>query len=91
MYASLCDFACIALLYPFILGFCLSVDFSFSRIVFIVVIIGGFLYWFGCSLLSFFLFFLFYYFLISVFLIIFFILLTFLKFYLLFLFFSLFF
>ena len=43
MYASLCDFVCIALLLPFARGFCLSV-------------FGGFVFWVGCSLLSFFLF-----------------------------------
>ena len=58
VYASLCDFVCIALLLPFILGVCGSVFFVcfFFLVEFLaLVIIGGFLFWFGCSLLSFFL------------------------------------
>ena len=61
MYASLCDFVCIASsAFTFVLGFCLSVFllcFVFS-IVLVLVIIAGFLFWFGFSLLSFFPFFL---------------------------------
>ena len=56
MYASLCDFVCIALLLPFVRGFCLS---GFLFVCFLVflshVIIGGFVFGSGCSLLSFFL------------------------------------
>ena len=64
VYASLCDFVCIVLLLPFVLGFRLSVCFLcvFVCIVFTLVIIGRF--WFGCSLLSFFYYFLFFLFLI---------------------------
>ena len=54
VYASVCDFVCIALLLPFVLGFCLSVFFLVYFLV--LVMIGGFVFWFGCSLLSFFLF-----------------------------------
>ena len=54
MYASLCDFVCIDLFLPFVLGFCLS-DFSLFLVQFLVLVItGGFVFWFGCSLLSFF-------------------------------------
>ena len=68
VYASLCDFVCIALLLPFVLGFSLSFFFYYS---FSALIIGGFVFWFGCSLLSFFLsFFFLYYVLIFLFLII---------------------
>ena len=51
MYASVCDFVCIALLLPFVLGFCLSGFFCcfFFSIVLALVIIGGFVFWFGCS------------------------------------------
>ena len=35
MYASLCDFVCIALLLPFVLGFCLSGFFLFVSFLFI--------------------------------------------------------
>ena len=59
MYAFLCDFVCIALLLPFVLGFCLSVFvFVFLVQILELVIIGGLIFCFGCSLLSFFLFFL---------------------------------
>ena len=34
MYASLCDFVCIGLLLPFVLGFCLSVFWVFFSIAF---------------------------------------------------------
>ena len=47
VYASLCDFVCIALLLPFVLGFCLS--FFFFVYVLALVTIGGFVFWFGCS------------------------------------------
>ena len=56
-------FVCIALLLPFFLGFCLSVllllffAFVFFLVYFLaLVIIGGFVFWFGCSLLPFFFF-----------------------------------
>ena len=67
MYASVCDFVCIALLLACVLGFCLSVFwFFFFLVLFLaVVIIAGFVFWFGCSLLSFFLSFLFLYFFIT--------------------------
>ena len=56
MYASLCDFVCIALLLPFVLGFCLSVFlFLFFNIVFSACYHWWICFWFGCSLLSFFL------------------------------------
>ena len=51
MDASLCDFVCIALLLPFVLGFCLSPPFFFCMFL-VLVIIGEFASWFGCSLLS---------------------------------------
>ena len=51
MYASLCDFVCIALLLPFVLGFCLS-SFCLFNIVLVLVTTGRFAFWFGCSLLS---------------------------------------
>ena len=38
VYATVCDFVCIALLLPFVLGFCLSV-FSFSFFIFFLIII----------------------------------------------------
>ena len=46
MYASVCDFVCIALLLPFVLGFCLSVFcFCFFLVKFLaLVIIGGFVF-----------------------------------------------
>ena len=51
-FSLLCDFVCIALLLPFVLGFCLS---FFLLLYFLaLVIIGGFVYWLGCPLLSFF-------------------------------------
>ena len=56
MYASLCDFLCKALLLPFVQGPCLTIFFFFVQFL-VLVIIGGFLFWFGCSLLSFFSFF----------------------------------
>ena len=57
VYVSVCDFICIASLLPFVLGFCLSVFFVF---VFFSILFSncyhcGFVFWFGCSLLSFFL------------------------------------
>ena len=56
LYASLCDFGCIALLLPFVRGFFLSGFFFFFSVYFsALVITGGFISWFGCSLLSFFL------------------------------------
>ena len=68
VYASLCDFVCIDLFLPFVLGFCLS-DFSLFLVQFLVLVItGGFVFWFGCSLL---------YFPLSFFIIIFFILIFF--------------
>ena len=55
VYASVCDFVCIALLLPFLLGFCLSVFVFLFLGVFIVwflalVIIGGFVFCFAGSL-----------------------------------------
>ena len=40
VYASVCDFVCIALLLPFVLGFCLSVVFLFYylKIFFLIII-----------------------------------------------------
>ena len=35
VYASVCDFGCIALLLPFVLGFCLSVFFLFLFVFFL--------------------------------------------------------
>ena len=56
VYASMCDFVCIALLLPFVLGFCLSVSFFFS------IVFGTCYHWWICVLVwllsSFFLFFL---------------------------------
>ena len=66
VYASLCDFVCKALLLPFVPGFCESVFFFIFVYILVLVIIGGLVFWCGCSLLSFF-----YYFLIFLFLIIF--------------------
>ena len=68
MYASfLCDFVCIALFLPFVLGsdclVFLLLFFVFLVCFLVLVIIGGFVHWFGCSLLFFFLS-CFYYFLI---------------------------
>ena len=59
VYASVCNFVCITLLLKFVLGYCLP---FFVVVVFFLwflglVIIGGFVFWFGCSLLSLFLFF----------------------------------
>ena len=69
MYMLLCVIFCIALLSPFVLGFCLSVYLFIFLVYFLVLVITvGFVFWFGCSLLSFFFFF--YYFLILLFLII---------------------
>ena len=65
MYAPLCDFVSIALLLPFVLGFCLLG--FFLSILFVLVIIGGFVFSFGCSLLSSFFFLLFNYILIFLF------------------------
>ena len=55
-YASVCDFVRIVLLLPFVLGFSQSFFFLFSFLVYlsVLVIIGGFVFWFSCSLLSFF-------------------------------------
>ena len=55
MYASLCHFVCIALLLPFVLSGFFLVFFVFLVQFLVLVIIGGFDFWFGCSLLSFFL------------------------------------
>ena len=61
LYASVCNFVYIALLLPYVLGFCLSVFFFVYFVgVFLIqflalVVIGGFVFWFSCSLLSFFL------------------------------------
>ena len=61
VYASWCDFVCIDLLLPFVLGFCLSICFVFILVQFLVLLVNGeFVFWFGCSLLSFFLLFLFF-------------------------------
>ena len=54
MYASVCDFVSIGLLLPFVLGFCPFFCFFCFCIVLALVIIGGFVFWFGWSLLSFF-------------------------------------
>ena len=55
MYASVCDFGCIALLLPFVLGFCLSVFWGVFLVQFLVLgIIGGFVFWLGSSLILFF-------------------------------------
>ena len=71
VYASVCDFVCVALLLPFVLGLWLSIlvlfcfFLCFFRIVFSDFIFGGCFFWFGCSLLSlFFLLFLIFLFLI---------------------------
>ena len=57
MYGSLCDFVCIALLLPFVLGSVCPFFCIFFLIQFLaLVIIGGFVFWVGCSLLSFFFF-----------------------------------
>ena len=58
VYVSVCDFVCIVLLLPFVLGFCLSVFVVVLVVVVLVefltpIIIGGFVFCFGCSLLSF--------------------------------------
>ena len=45
MYASLCDFPCIALLLPFVLGFCLSVIFFFS------IVFSACYHWWICFLI----------------------------------------
>ena len=58
VYASVCAFDCIALLLPFVLRICLSGFLFFSVYFLALVIIGVFVFWFGCSLLSYFLFFL---------------------------------
>ena len=55
----MCDFVCIVLLLPFVLGFCLSVFFfvclfCFFSIVFRICYHWWICFWFGCSLLSFF-------------------------------------
>ena len=58
LYVSVCDFVCIALFLLLVLGFQPSVLFFF--VLFFLVwflglfIIGGCVFWFGCSLLSFF-------------------------------------
>ena len=70
VYASLCDFVCIALLIIFVLGFCLSVCLFFLVKFVALVIIGGFVFWFGGSLLSFFNYFLIFKYLIIVFILI---------------------
>ena len=85
VHASLGDCVCIVLPSQFVLGFCLSVLllFCFVSLQFSeLVIIGGFVLWFGCSLLSFFLFFFFLllYFLITLFYYCFFFLSSFLPF-----------
>ena len=38
VYASVCDFVCIALLLPFVPGFCLSVFFFIKKIFFLILI-----------------------------------------------------
>ena len=50
--ASLCDFVCIGFLLSFVLGFGLSVFFLVYFVA--LVIIGGFVHWFGGYLLLFF-------------------------------------
>ena len=53
VYASVCNFVCIALLLPFVLELCLPILF-FSLVQFLaLLIIGEFLYWIDCSLLYF--------------------------------------
>ena len=60
MYASLCDFVCIALLSPFVLGFCLSVFCLFVWLVFYTIVLRACYHWWICFLVwllsSFFLF-----------------------------------
>ena len=60
VYASLCDFVCIALLLPFVLGFCLFV--IFVCLGFFSTVFSAGYYWWICFLVwllsSFFLFFL---------------------------------
>ena len=52
--ASVCDFVCIALLLPFVLGsvcqYFSFVLFCFILVYFLALVnIGGFVFWFGCS------------------------------------------
>ena len=72
VYASLCDFVCITLLFPYVLGFCLSA-FLFSFLLFFSIVFSACNHWWICFLFwllsSFFLFS--YYFLTCLFLIIF--------------------
>ena len=42
VYVSLCDFVCLGVLLPFVLGFCLSPFFFFFRFLFLVVVV---LFW----------------------------------------------
>ena len=65
MYASVCDFVCIALLLPFVLGFCLRFFFLLSKIFFLIIIfyfnnfiLFYFILFYFILFLSFFLFFL---------------------------------
>ena len=61
MYSSLCDFVCIALLLPFVLGFCLH----FTYLYFLSIVFSACCHWWICFLVwllsSFFLFFSFFY------------------------------
>ena len=45
-YASVCDFLCIALLSPFVLGFCLSVSF----LLFFCIVFSACYHWWICFL-----------------------------------------
>ena len=45
VFASLCDFVCIALLSPFVLGFCLSVLFYF---IFLTIVFSACYHWWIC-------------------------------------------
>ena len=60
VYASVCDFVCIALLLPFVLGFCLSIFFLLLKKLFFLIIIFYFnnliLFYFIFFFLSFFFF-----------------------------------
>ena len=56
MHASLCDLVCIALLLPLVLGSVSPFLFFFLLIVFSTCDHWCFVFWFGCCLLSFFLF-----------------------------------
>ena len=50
VYASLCDFVCIALLLPFVLGFCLSGLFLFWFWGFFSIVFSACYHWWICFL-----------------------------------------